>query len=49
MPEMFPSEEKTDFVNPYIRLLVKDSRTAGPGLTVATIARLENINQVDVP
>ena len=39
---MFPSEEKTDFVNPCVRLFVTDRRTAGPGLMMLTRAMHEN-------
>ncbi len=47
IPEMFPSEEKTDFVNPCVRLFVTDRRTAGPGLMMLTRAMPENNNQVE--
>lgn len=44
---MFPSDEKTDFLTPCIKLFVTDKSTAGPGMIIATIAMLENNNHVD--
>ena len=40
-------EENTAFVNPWVRLVVTERRTAGPGLMVATRAMLENNSQVE--
>jgi hypothetical protein len=47
IPVIFPSDEKTDSVNPWVRLFVIDRRTAGPGLIIATRAILKNNIQVE--
>ena len=47
IPEIFPSEEKIDLHNPWVRLLVIDKSTAGPGLMVLIRAIPVNNIQVD--